>query len=218
MVDDKTAARRERRAAARKEQILDGAARVFAEKGFARATTKEIAEAADVSEGTIYNYFDSKEDVLIGIMTHLGEKELRTMQITPDLLERGLEQDLRDFYRGVLRARQDFVARNKAMLQAVLSEMIVNRDFAERYSRQLLMPGMDVFEKHIRARAKLGQIRAVDVPLVSRFFSAMNLGLLGLLLINDPVIESDWESGKLVEELTAFVFDALEPGEEETHQ
>ncbi len=51
----RTAARRERRIAARKEQILDAAAQVFAAKGFHRATTKEIAEAADVSEGTIYN-------------------------------------------------------------------------------------------------------------------------------------------------------------------
>ena len=67
MMEGKTAARRERRIAARREQILDAAARVFAEKGFARATTKEIADAADVSEGTIYNYFDSKHDLLISL-------------------------------------------------------------------------------------------------------------------------------------------------------
>jgi AcrR family transcriptional regulator len=214
MTDDRTAARRKRRVAARKAQILEGAARVFAEKGFARATTKEIAEAADVSEGTIYNYFNSKEDVLIGIMTHLGERELRTMQITPDLLEQGLQKDLRSYYEEVLRARQEFVASNKAMLQAVISEMIINQDFAERYSRQLLTPGMDVFEQHVRARVERGHIRAVNVPLVARFFSAMNFGLLGLLLIGDPVIESKWESDELVDELTAFLFNGLDPEEE----
>lgn len=41
----------------RRTQILRGAAQVFSEKGFYQATTKETAQAADVSEGTIYNYF-----------------------------------------------------------------------------------------------------------------------------------------------------------------
>ena len=44
--------------AARREQILGAATRVFADKGFSRATTREVARAAGVSEGTIYNYFE----------------------------------------------------------------------------------------------------------------------------------------------------------------
>ncbi|MFL7790868.1 MAG: helix-turn-helix domain-containing protein, partial [Anaerolineae bacterium] len=42
---------------ARRNQILDAAAAVFAEKGFHRTTTKEIASRAGIAEGTIYNYF-----------------------------------------------------------------------------------------------------------------------------------------------------------------
>ena len=45
---------------ARRTQILMGAAQVFAKKGFHKATTKEIAQAAGVAEGTIYNYFKNK--------------------------------------------------------------------------------------------------------------------------------------------------------------
>ncbi|MBE9508961.1 MAG: helix-turn-helix transcriptional regulator, partial [Chloroflexi bacterium] len=60
---------------ARRAQILNAAATVFAEKGFHRATTREIARVADVSEGTIYNYFDSKEDLLVGIITRLAEQQ-----------------------------------------------------------------------------------------------------------------------------------------------
>ena len=56
--------RRERRIAARQEQILEAAAIVFSTKGYERATTREIAEAADVSEGTLYNYFDNKIELL----------------------------------------------------------------------------------------------------------------------------------------------------------
>ena len=59
--------RRERRIAARKAQILYAAAQVFSRQGYERATTREIADIADVSEGTLYNYFNSKRELLIGV-------------------------------------------------------------------------------------------------------------------------------------------------------
>ena len=40
---------------ARRQQIVEAATRVFAAKGFRRATTREVAQEAGVSEGTIYN-------------------------------------------------------------------------------------------------------------------------------------------------------------------
>lgn len=60
--------RRDRRVAARRAQILQAAEVVFAAKGFHGATTREIAQAADVSEGTLYNYFANKRDLFIGLM------------------------------------------------------------------------------------------------------------------------------------------------------
>jgi AcrR family transcriptional regulator len=60
--------RRERRAALRRSQILDAAEMVFAARGYHGATTREIAHVADVSEGTLYNYFASKRDLFIGLM------------------------------------------------------------------------------------------------------------------------------------------------------
>ncbi|WP_252501914.1 TetR/AcrR family transcriptional regulator [Sporosarcina sp. Marseille-Q4943] len=48
----------------RREQIIDGAVQLFKEKGFHRATTREIAKAAGFSIGTLYEYIRTKEDVL----------------------------------------------------------------------------------------------------------------------------------------------------------
>lgn len=48
----------------RREQIIDGAVKLFKEKGFHRATTREIAKAAGFSIGTLYEYIRTKEDVL----------------------------------------------------------------------------------------------------------------------------------------------------------
>ena len=48
----------------RREQIIEGAVQLFKEKGFHRATTREIAKAAGFSIGTLYEYIRTKEDVL----------------------------------------------------------------------------------------------------------------------------------------------------------
>ncbi len=59
-----------------REQILSAASIVFAEKGYQRATTREIAEKADVSEGLIYSYFESKDHLLLAILEKLANSGL----------------------------------------------------------------------------------------------------------------------------------------------
>ena len=48
----------------KREQIRQGAIEVIAQKGFHAATTQVIAREAGVAVGTIYNYFDSKDEIL----------------------------------------------------------------------------------------------------------------------------------------------------------
>ncbi len=48
----------------RREQMIQGAVKLFKEKGFHRATTREIAKEAGFSIGTLYEYIRTKEDVL----------------------------------------------------------------------------------------------------------------------------------------------------------
>src|SRR4029453_1374990 len=48
----------------RREQIAEAAMRVFAQKGYMRATNKDIAREAGITTGLIYHYFDSKEALL----------------------------------------------------------------------------------------------------------------------------------------------------------
>jgi AcrR family transcriptional regulator len=65
------AARREKRLAElRRKQIAHGAVRVFIDQGFEKATIRQIAESSDMSVGSIYNYVNSKEDVLFLAMDY----------------------------------------------------------------------------------------------------------------------------------------------------
>ena len=51
-----------------RERIVEAAERVMRERGLARSTTKEIARAADYSEGTLYKHFESKEDLFLAVL------------------------------------------------------------------------------------------------------------------------------------------------------
>jgi AcrR family transcriptional regulator len=59
-----TTGRREREKAKRREDILQAAREVFFSSGFHRATIDDVAARAEVSKGTIYLYFESKEAIL----------------------------------------------------------------------------------------------------------------------------------------------------------
>ncbi|HEY68902.1 MAG TPA: helix-turn-helix transcriptional regulator, partial [Thermoflexia bacterium] len=69
-----TRARREREKEERRQSILRAAREVFFENGFHRATVDNVAERAEVSKGTVYLYFESKETILAHLLLEgLGE-------------------------------------------------------------------------------------------------------------------------------------------------
>jgi len=63
--------RRERKKIAARTQILSTAINLFSRRGFDAVTIDEIAESADVGKGTIYNYFATKEDIVVAFMADL---------------------------------------------------------------------------------------------------------------------------------------------------
>ncbi|MEZ6243928.1 MAG: TetR/AcrR family transcriptional regulator [Phycisphaerales bacterium] len=63
-------------AAERKEQLLDRAAELFAERGYARTTTSELAKAAGVTEPIIYRHFASKRGLFIALIERTGKETL----------------------------------------------------------------------------------------------------------------------------------------------
>lgn len=64
-------------AAQRREQLLDTAARLFGERGFAGATTAELAKAAGVTEPIIYRHFASKKDLFIALLERTGQHTIQ---------------------------------------------------------------------------------------------------------------------------------------------
>jgi AcrR family transcriptional regulator len=78
--------RKEREKEHRREAIINAAQKVFFEKGLQVATMDEIAEAAELSKGTLYLYYKSKEDLYLTVM-------MRGMRILHDMFAKTLSSN-----------------------------------------------------------------------------------------------------------------------------
>lgn len=196
---------------ARRKQILDAATQVFAEKGFHRATIKDIARVAGIADGTIYTYFASKTEVLLGILNRLNESSERVQHFAPES-----EQDLRSFFTSYLRRRMTLLWPNAEIFQAVLPEMLANEELRQLYYQQILAPTFAVAERYFRIQDATEQVRAVDIPLTVRAIAGTLFGMLIFQLLGDEVIARRWE--ELPEILTTLLFDGLERAKEDPYK
>jgi AcrR family transcriptional regulator len=193
---------------ARRSQILDAAAKVFADRGFHRATTKQIASQAGVAEGTIYNYFDTKGDLLIGIMMRLSAAENIDTALT-----QALNEDARDFLLAVARHRTALIEQNYETIQAILPEMLVNADLRDQFYREFAQPVAALLERYVCVRIGSGDFRPVHTRLVVRSVQGMFVGLMILRILGDDLLASQWDA--LPEVLVDLLFDGLTAEEAE---
>lgn len=76
--------RKEREKEHRREAIIDAAQKIFFHKGLVVATMDEIAEAAELSKGTLYLYYKSKEDLYLAVM-------MRGMDVLYEMFDKVLD-------------------------------------------------------------------------------------------------------------------------------
>jgi AcrR family transcriptional regulator len=190
---------------ARRRQILSAAIEVFADKGFHRATIKDIAKEAGIADGTIYNYFGNKTDLLLGILDQMNNTEEREEQLTA-VAE---APDLRTAFAASLRQRLADLLPYQRVLQAVLPEILVNEELRARYYQQVIAPTTALAEGYFQHLAESGQMRELDVQLVVRLISGATLGLLILRMLGDERLQGNWDD--LPDTIASILLDGLLP-------
>ena len=95
--------RKERERARRRQQIMVAAKRVFAQRGFNRATMEDIAQEAELSPGTLYLYFKSKDELYASLSLRL----LQFLQIRLEHVDNDVEQDPEAKLKALMTAMHD---------------------------------------------------------------------------------------------------------------
>jgi AcrR family transcriptional regulator len=107
--------RRSRRSAELRERLFRAALSLFAEKGFAETTVEDITNAADVGKGTFFNYFPSKDHILLAF----GEMQLGKLQSAVEEARR-TETPMPTFLRSLGQRMVEEPTRNPEIMRALL--------------------------------------------------------------------------------------------------
>lgn len=149
----RAATSRRQQAGERREQILDAAMEVFACKGFEGATVRDIARRIGVTEGLLYHYFESKDDLLNACW-----KERSFNAKIEEIIARSEGVPVQEVLREMLRTFLDTLRSHGASVRLMAVEVLHRgecaKDFAERAQENRRVIG-----GFLRERQRTGEIR-----------------------------------------------------------
>jgi TetR/AcrR family transcriptional regulator len=167
-------------------QLLDAAEEVFGRKGFHETTLKEVAELAEFSVGSVYSFFENKEDLFRQIFVRRGDEFMPLIRELLSSKRKPLDQlhDLVDFEIGYFRAHPRFgrlfLKFSSATLQS--SDRLADELMMGNYEESMTLQA-DLFKRGQRAK----QFIAGDPWVLGRLFSGLTAAYQAL----DPRVMSD---------------------------
>ena len=170
----------------RRDQIVDAAMRVFAQKGFTRATNKDIAREAGITPGLIYYYFESKEALLKAIIeTRSPIRLMRSLPqqvfaLPPEAFLRFMIQQILNIVEG-----ENFVS----MIRVLLPEIVHGSDpHIAGLAGNTLQRIIGFLSSYLETKIATGELRPVDASLTAQTIFG---GIVGFVLrrqiLQDPV-------------------------------
>lgn len=163
---------RERKRIDTRERILAAASERFLARGLEEVTVEEIAAAAEVGKGTVYNYFVAKEDMVVALLVDLDRAALAAVATIP---RQGMS--VAEALDAAAWALIDNKAEFGAFVRAYLSRLFAAEEAAAElaeYHDQLDDALAALFE---RVLARPGMKRALPVDTLVLSFRTMLLGL-----------------------------------------
>jgi AcrR family transcriptional regulator len=181
----------------RRKQIMDAALELFAQEGYAHCSIAQLARHTGISKGLMYNYFESKEALLVAIIEE-GMQDIMTMMdpnMDGTLEPEELEGFIRDTFKGIRENLQFWILFINVVLQPPVKEFLAGKPFSsvmERFGPRLL----DYFER----------MGFEDPMLEMLTFSAMIEGYGILLVYIYPEEELPYETIKKFEDRMVEMF------------
>jgi AcrR family transcriptional regulator len=189
--------------ALRRARILEGAGQVFAEKGYHNANTKEIAAAAGVAEGTIYNYFESKRALLFALLEEVASESIvGVLTDTPS-------DDPRQFFDNLLENRSAMLSEHGQMLAPIMAEIFIDAELREELFRQILAPMEALLEQAIRRWIDEGQFRELNPTIIA--YAIVGASMFNILFKHSTIDEryGDISMEAIRAELIAFFLSGI---------
>jgi AcrR family transcriptional regulator len=196
----KTATKNPERVRERRDRLINAAIAVFIEKGFHKATVRDIGRAADMTQGTIYNYVSSKDDILYlvcdRIVAEYNEQARRALDTSDDPVGR---------VRSSVRAISQVMYRHRREILLIYQDS----HLLDKRSRRVILARVEefigMFERIITDAA-----RELGVALPHPHLSANMLTFLPVMIaLRGWSIKNDLPPEEVVEQISAFIVRGL---------
>ncbi|OUM94309.1 MAG: TetR family transcriptional regulator [Thermobacillus sp. ZCTH02-B1] len=190
-------------------RILRAAMEVFAEKGYAAASTSEIAQRAGVAEGTIFRHYKSKKDLLFSIVApfvaHLIEPFV--LRDFVPVLEKEYA-NTEEFLRTLLDNRIAFAQKNLPVIRILLQEVPFHPDLREQFLNRVAPRVLERFIRIVERYQDKGEIVAWPSLTVIRLAAST---LFGYLITRFFLQPEGWDDEKEKEATIRFLLKGLQP-------
>jgi AcrR family transcriptional regulator len=181
----------------RKEEIMKVTANLFSQKSYHDVTMDQIAEEVGVAKGTIYLYFESKENLYLEILEH-------THEAIESMLEKEIAKDdpAPKKLKKVLRLLFEFYFQNRDVLRILTRDetrlIREHYDFTERWRHRRIKLYRKILEKGI----KEGSFRPANTELMALII----FGLVGSVMSFYP---TDKTAGEIAEEVFSMISEGI---------
>ncbi len=148
-------------------RILQAAQQLFARQGYDATTTRDLARAAGVAEGTLFRHFDHKKSILVEIATQ-GWVEILTdllMELSEMASYRAISQ--------VMRKRMSNLKQNADMMRVCFMEAQFHPELRDRIQVEVIAKMMDVTEAFFQTAIDRGIYRPINPRVIARVFLGM---------------------------------------------
>ncbi|HEY3048857.1 MAG TPA: TetR/AcrR family transcriptional regulator [Polaromonas sp.] len=155
------AVKRERRKEARPGELLDAALDLFVEKGFAATRAEEVAARAGVSKGTLFLYFQSKEELFKAVVRENISGRFKEWEAEFESFE-GSSAEMLTYCMNVWWER---VGATKAsgITKLMMSEARNFPDIADFYQKEVIFPGQSLIRRILARGIQRGEFRSMDL-------------------------------------------------------
>jgi AcrR family transcriptional regulator len=148
-------------------KILKAALHLFAQRGYSGTTTRDLAQAAGVAEGTLFRHFENKKAILVAVATQ-GWVEILTDLLT-ELSEMGSYKAIGQ----VMQRRMLNLRKNSDLMRVCFMEAQFHPELREQIQTEVIGKMIDVAEAFFQTAMDRGIYRTMNPRMVARVFLGM---------------------------------------------
>lgn len=175
-----------RETADKRQQILAAATQVFARKGFHQAKIADIAAAAGVGKGTVYEYFPSKKDLFQQQLLHVFTAYLA-------YLEKLSKEELRleFFLQRLLRESLGYLWEHREIARIILSDLPPIDGRTQALFLKVKGDILQCLSTYFEAAIQRGEMRQLPPRLVATMFTGLAAAVNHELLLREQQLDLD---------------------------